>query len=124
MAQHFSVKQENTYRYLFNHKPSSGIQVLGVYHAAELAFMFHRAMGGLLFPSSFSEEEEEFSRIMINYWANFAKFGNPSPADQNLPTWPKFSKENPATQILALQVETANDYKNEICDFWAGVYPE
>ena len=51
LAKAFASKGHRTYKYLFDHKPLSGIQTLGAYHAAELCFVFQTAPGGFIFPS-------------------------------------------------------------------------
>jgi len=59
----------------------------GPYHADELPFLFDVEE----FPTvkNFTEEEKHLSRQMIKYWANFAKYGNPSPKNDNsdIPIW-------------------------------------
>lgn len=35
----------------------------------------------------------KLSMVMSDYWANFAKYGNPNGI--NLPNWPKFSEKEP-----------------------------
>ena len=39
-----------------------------------------------------NKPDKEISRLMNNYWANFAKTGNPN--GKGLPIWPTYSLEN------------------------------
>ena len=34
------------------------------------------------------------------YWTNFAKYGDPNGPQEGLPTWPKFSEQNPQVMYL------------------------
>merc|ERR1712110_1405682 len=55
-------------------------------HGDDLAFLIS---GNKLEETlNLSEEERETARLMIKYWTNFAKYGNPSPIGSfDVPTW-------------------------------------
>ena len=40
-----------------------------------------------------SEEELEMRNIIVKYWTNFAKYGNPSMSSDDLPEWLPYSQE-------------------------------
>ncbi|XP_078677188.1 pyrethroid hydrolase Ces2e-like [Branchiostoma floridae x Branchiostoma belcheri] len=88
----YSQRNQHTYMYLFTHRPS--FSTLPGYveasHGQELYFLFPDLRGND--PESLSAEEEELSRVMIKYWTNFAKTGNPVlPSSPDLPTdWPLY----------------------------------
>ena len=82
------------YRYAFTHKPSSGIQRIGVYHAAELPFVFETTPGGGMFPSEFNDDEYQLARIISSQWVAFAKSGVPDSR------WPLYSTTTDPTFIL------------------------
>jgi carboxylesterase type B len=88
------------YRYAFTHKPSSGIQTLGSYHAAELPFVFGTTPGGGLFPDSFTETEVMLSNAMIDQWTSFARSGQPDPS------WPQYTLKTEATFIFNTSLVT------------------
>uniref|UniRef100_A0A7S4IWK3 Carboxylic ester hydrolase n=1 Tax=Vannella robusta TaxID=1487602 RepID=A0A7S4IWK3_9EUKA len=120
-----SHNSANVYRYVFDHLPSSGIQTLGVYHAAELVYIFGEPVGGGLFPDSFTEEETQLSKQINKYWSNFATYGSPMGNEGNeLPNWPKYDAVTKQTQLLRINTETVEDYKSEICEFWETLYPK
>merc|ERR1712137_1074720 len=121
-ADQFSSHNPAVYRYVFSHFSSSGTQFLGVYHASELVYIFGTPVGGGLFPSAFTDEEKQLSKVMNKYWSNFANpMGNES---DDLPMWPAYDPVNRNTQILNATIETVGDYKSEICQFWESIYPE
>ena len=55
-------------------------------HGDDLAFLI--SGNKLEDTTNLSEEERETARLMIKYWSNFAKYGNPSPVGSfDVPTW-------------------------------------
>ncbi|MGB3454718.1 MAG: carboxylesterase family protein, partial [Litorimonas sp.] len=73
--------------YFFSRVPPSDKQTVGAFHAAEIPFVFdsHEPVLGL------SEDDAELTRIIADYWANFAATGNPNGA--GLPEWPAYSTD-------------------------------
>lgn len=57
-------------------------------HGEELAFLFHTApLGGY----KYTADEEKLSNLMITYWTNLAKYGNPNgKSDLN---WPQYTDQ-------------------------------
>ena len=72
-AEH-SLPETNVYFYQLTHIMRNIIPLvdLGVYHTAEIEFVFGSA---LLDPSSTTEENVEFTKEVIKLWTNFAKYG-------------------------------------------------
>jgi para-nitrobenzyl esterase len=79
------------YRYHFEQplppEPGKGTS-RGVHHAADIQFVF-----GTLGSSSldWTADHHRMSDIMMSYWTNFAKTGDPNGA--GLPNWPRYAPE-------------------------------
>ena len=58
-------------------------------------------------PARYDSSDLELSRIMLGYWTNFAKNGNPN--GENLPTWNKYSKTTDYIQELGSRVGQIED---------------
>ncbi|XP_035681441.1 carboxylesterase 5A-like [Branchiostoma floridae] len=72
----------------------------------------------------FSEEDRKVSLDMMEYWANFARMGDPtdssgSPSLQsNLTKWPPYNSENPAYLKLAVRSSSDVGLKTDRLRFW------
>lgn len=85
---------QDTYFYHFTRIPPSSQQKAGAFHAAELPFV-HGTSTPIL---PLDGADKKLSAMMVNYWTQFAKTGNPNGND--LPTWKKFEPTNPYWMIL------------------------
>ena len=56
---------------------------LGVAHAEELQYLWGAS------PKSFNDNEAEIRDLMTTTWANFAKYGDPTPPDSGLSWTPQ-----------------------------------
>lgn len=85
-----------------------------VCHGAELPFVWHSSG-----EFTFTREEETLSRIMIDYWTNFAKSGDPN---IGLPTpveWPIFDPYNPQNiEFESDKTKIVTRLQSRQCDFW------
>ncbi|XP_063467830.1 cocaine esterase-like isoform X2 [Symphalangus syndactylus] len=114
---HFQCSQAPVYFYEFQHQPSWVKNIRPPHvkadHGDELPFVF-----GTLFWGNyvkFTEEEEQLSRKMMKYWANFARNGNPN--GEGLPHWPLFNQEEQYLQ-LNLQPVVGRALKAHRLQFW------
>jgi para-nitrobenzyl esterase len=89
-----------TWRYVFNHHIHFPIiSRLGAFHGAELLYVF----GSVPRLLQIVPTERHLSTIMRNYWASFARNGDPNIAGQ--PEWPGFQVGDES----ALQITEDND---------------
>lgn len=108
-------------KYVFGYQPKYSQQVFGVFHSIELGFIFQHASGTYLWPSNFTNEEEDFSSKVSNLWIDFGK-GELKESD-----WPKYNSNNKIYLQFGLEnntdIITNHTYKKEICEFWRSTYP-
>ena len=77
------------YQYIFSYigvnniACSMGYCDLGVAHAEELQYLWGAS------PKSFNDNEAEIRDLMTTTWANFAKYGDPTPPDSGLSWTPQ-----------------------------------
>ena len=94
VASVFASEGVPTYEYRFSYVAESmRSKWPGAPHATEIPFVFdtvNSKYGKDLAPS-----DEKTAQAMLNYWASFAKTGNPGTG--NTPAWPQYS---PATDML------------------------
>lgn len=68
----------------------------GAAHGSEMAYVFGHL--GLNPNAQVTEEEQALSDLMIRYWTNFAKSGDPN--GEGLPVWPLFSEDEETVLFL------------------------
>ncbi len=94
---------EPAYLYFFSHVPDLGGDYgtgLGAYHAAEIAYAFGNiatTVGGA--SRTPRPSDVEVSRLLVGYWTNFAKTGDPN--GEGLPHWPRYEPAEDAALELA-----------------------
>jgi para-nitrobenzyl esterase len=76
----------------------------GAWHSSDLWYVFHSFQHSW---RPFTEGDKELSNIIVDYWTNFAKYGNPNGKDDGLwtPTLPRL-------RIYGLDADTAK----AVCD--------
>ncbi|XP_048648120.1 liver carboxylesterase 1-like isoform X2 [Marmota marmota marmota] len=104
-----------TYMYEFEYSPSclSDVRPSTVTgdHGDELFSVF----GAPFLKGGASEEETKLSRMVMRFWANFARHGNPNGA--GLPLWPEYEQEEGYLQIGAT-TQAATRLKDKEVAFW------
>jgi para-nitrobenzyl esterase len=93
----------------------------GAAHTKELQFIFPLFHGGSGAPHPLTAAENKLSLVMVRYWTNFAKRGDPNGA--NLRHWAKIGPST--SMILSLNVPTVSaEYgfeEDHKCSFWDDV---
>lgn len=98
----YQITFKDTFSFTNYFKP--GID-FGPSHADDLYYMFNGIYEQYGFSTNYTEKELEMSNIINEYWANFARFSDPTPPISNLPIWtPVFQNGN--TNILELNLES------------------
>ncbi|XP_038051125.1 cholinesterase 1-like [Patiria miniata] len=118
------------YFYQFGQRPSISFWApwMGVVHGDENNYIFGRPLDPTVV--GYTDEEKEFSRMMLNHWANFAKTGDPNKAAVDDPDgpWPVYTTDQ--KQYLLLDARIVNDTydvmigpDSQHCAFWKSYYP-
>ncbi len=88
----------------------------GAYHAAELQYLFNLPRTPVPSPG-LTPQQEQLSEVMVGYWTQFARRGDPNSA--GVPSWPQYGASD---QFQSLQPATpttktgfTTDHK---CAFW------
>lgn len=86
----------------------------GASHAAEIPYVLSDGSG-------IAEGSKDLSEAMIDYWASFAKTGNPNPNNSNLVLWPSYAAQG--DNMLELNPELATTSRTAFnsthnCDYW------
>jgi len=79
------------YEYRFSYVASSRRDAwTGAHHASEIPFVFDTI--GTRPGTVTSADDEKVAHLMIQYWTNFAKSGDPN--GEGLPSWPRYSPQS------------------------------
>ena len=98
MEMHSRTGQSPVWRFRFDQVPPA-TPSRGAYHSAEIEFVFG-ALHSKELP--WRPEDHKVSDLMMRYWTNFAKTGNPN--GHGLPMWPKH-EESTGWPVLHIQSE-------------------
>jgi para-nitrobenzyl esterase len=90
------------YVYRFNRlSPKNVASGIGVSHGEEIPYVFGNVQG-----EGYAEEDRNLSEMMMNFWVQFSKTGNPNTA--GLPHWPKFSARLNKYLVFDADITTQN----------------
>jgi para-nitrobenzyl esterase len=122
-AQCVSLNQtEPVWRYFFTHKHTiPQLEAFGSYHGMELFYVFNTwenatlGKGGLFKPA-----DDSVQKVMLDYWVNFAKSGNPN--NTGLELWPQYQSSNDCyLEIKATPNGKQCGLRTTESDFWDDV---
>ncbi|MFA6449112.1 MAG: carboxylesterase family protein [bacterium] len=108
------------YQYLFSKSPDEKglLGDIGVFHSAELPFVFGNFSS---FGISFSSPKNiKLSKSVISLWTSFARDGVPKA--EGFPEWPLHTKDNPAYLKIDLNPAIQSELKKDACSFFDAAY--
>ncbi|XP_037925135.1 acetylcholinesterase-like [Hermetia illucens] len=124
-AYRYAKDGNNVYMYLYTHRSRSNPwpHWTGVMHGDEINYVFGEPLNPTL---GYTEEEKDFSRRIMRYWSNFAKYGNPNPAPSNrFPEWPKHTAHSRHYMELGLNSSSVGKGPRlRQCAFWKEYLPQ
>ncbi|XP_075834046.1 acylcarnitine hydrolase-like isoform X4 [Microtus pennsylvanicus] len=111
------------YFYEFRHVPSYEKDMRPAYvkadHGDEIPFLLGSSRWGI--KPDFTEEEEMLSWMMMKYWTNFARHGNPN--SEGLPEWPVMDDNEKYLQ-LDIHPSVGRALKARRLQFWTQTLPQ
>ena len=105
--------RSKAYLYSFSHvPPNPRSKYLGAYHASEIPYVFNNLnrQNPLL-----TETDQRLADMMMSYWVNFAKSGDPN--GPGLPKWLAYDRESEPYMDFGDQVQVRNHLLKEQVDF-------
>jgi len=119
LTDHFVKSGIKAYFYYLTHRASPEVWPpwMGVIHGAEIQWIFGMAMNK---SRGYNSEEVWFAKTVMEYWANFAKYGDPN--GPTLPYWPQYTQMNPAYMEMKGPYDMQPSYdgpvKSYYCQLW------
>jgi len=120
VAQCVSINSpEPVWRYFFNHRHTVSIlESYGAYHGMELFYVFNNWENATLGQGAlFKPADDSVQKIMLGYWTNFAKYGNPN--GPNLPNWASYHASTDCyIELKATPAPSHCGLRTDRCDLW------
>ena len=132
-AQYSASAGNATFLYFMDHVPPAfhlympespmldlegGPRSAGAYHSGDLAFVFGTVDHVGL---HWTDKDTALSSLMVNYWTNFARNGNPNADDW--PPWQGYTEDGRETMCLNSTPGIRAGVRSEALDMMAAAYP-
>lgn len=114
-----TAMRQPTYYYRFDYDRHLAPHMFGAGHALEIPFIFDtfdQPDFKLFFSRYHVEQAQDLSNLMMKYWANFARTGNPN--GPGLINWPAYDTEKRWRMYFDLNPAVRPADNGEKCRFW------
>ncbi len=105
MLRGMSKVSSNAHQYVFTRwsrrKPEQG-----AFHSAEMCYVFNT-----VHPDEEKSDDPELASAMIQYWAQFAKTGDPNV--DGLPEWPEYTPDEAKYLELGATIKVGSKYRHK-----------
>ncbi|XP_026312642.1 liver carboxylesterase 1 [Piliocolobus tephrosceles] len=119
VARHHRDAGAPTYMYEFQYRPSFSSDMKPKTVIGDHGDEIFSVLGAPFLKEGASEEEIRLSKMVMKFWANFARNGNPN--GEGLPHWPEYNQEEGYLQIGA-NTQAAQKLKDKEVAFWTNLF--
>ncbi|XP_004431672.1 PREDICTED: liver carboxylesterase-like [Ceratotherium simum simum] len=104
-----------TYMYEFEYRPSFSSDMRPKTVKGDHGDELYSVFGAPFLREDASEEEIKLSKMVMKFWANFARYGNPN--GEGLPHWPAYDQNEGYLQI-GVTTQASQKLKDKEVTFW------
>ncbi|HUT52391.1 MAG TPA: carboxylesterase/lipase family protein [bacterium] len=118
-VQAVAEQQTDVYYYRFDYDEMRLGKMIGALHSMEIPFVFGSLDGsgyGRLYNRRNIGPAQELSRVVMGYWTNFAKTGDPN--GPGLPEWPRYDTSTRNLLVLDTNIHIEQAGVDARCAFW------